>query len=171
MKYLEAESTTDIIGDILEIKESIAGLSILLETYSLKMTRKERKKSRSGKYKSMSSMVTDALNLLFFGYEIKVTFRDIKIVSEEECRSDLTNKLFTIGITKNYQEMSGWVDSVFGVIRKCAGEDAKIIRVCIKTGPFEKCHWSECIVAYGKELKRVSLFVVLYASQLNSPIM
>lgn len=171
MKYLEAESTIDSIGDILEIEKSIEGLNILLETYSLKMTRSERKTTRSGKYKNLSSMVTAALNLLFFGYEIKVSFHEVKVVPEEECKADLTNKLFTIGITKSYKEMSSWIDSVFSVIRKCAGSDAKYIRVLISSGPFEKCHWSECIVAYGKDLKRVVLFVVLYSNNMHSPIM
>lgn len=171
MKYLEAESTTNMIGDILEIEKSTEGLNILLETYSLKMTRKERKNTRSGKYKSICSMVNAALNLLFFGYEIKVSSNEIGIIPEEECRGELTNKLFTVGITKNYQEMTRWVDRVFSVLRKCAGDDAKYIRVSNSSGPFEKCHWSECIVVYGKELKRVVLFVVLYTNHTNSPIM
>ncbi|EIJ87354.1 hypothetical protein NEPAR06_0937 [Nematocida parisii] len=172
MKYLELESTaTSIIGDIIEIKESAPGLNILFETYSLKMTRRERKSSRSRTYRSLSLMVSAALSLLFVDYDIRVGFRDLKIITSEECKATLTNKLFTMGITKSYEEMSGWIENVFSTIKQCAGEDSDIIRVDSRAGPFDQCHWSECIVVHGKALKRVVLFVVLYSSQLNSPIL
>ncbi|KAH9385924.1 uncharacterized protein NEMAJ01_0820 [Nematocida major] len=171
MKYLEEESTANAVGEILEVKESTPGLNIMLETYSLKMTKKERKCSRSGKYRSMSSMISAALNLLFSDYEIRVTFRELKIISEEECKADLTNKLFTTGMTKNYQEMSDWIESVLAVIKKCAGDDISIIRVNIRSGPFEKYNWNECIAAHGRALKRVVLFTVLYSSSAESPLL
>ncbi|EHY65503.1 uncharacterized protein NESG_02372 [Nematocida ausubeli] len=172
MKYLELESTTTgIAGDIIEIKENAPGLNILFETYSLKMTRQERKTSRSGKYKSLSLMVTAALNLLFVDYDVRITYKDLKIISKEECKADLTNKLFTIGLTKSYQEMAGWVESVFRTIQECAGSDADIIKVETRKGPFAQCHWSECLAVHGRSLKRVVLFVVLYSNHLNSPIL
>lgn len=167
MKYLEKESTGDSIGSILEVEKSTPGLTILLETYSLKMTKKEKKITRTGKYKSISSMVTAGLNLLFSDYDISINFRDLKVVTQEEFKIDLTNQLFTLGITKNFIEMKNWVENILEVIKECAGEDLTIIKVSVKKGPFERCHWSFCVAAHGKVLKRVVLFVVLYSLEKN----
>jgi len=171
MKYLELECTRSAEEDLLRIEESFPGLSMRLEVYSLKKTRKEKKTTRSWKYKSISSMVSAALNLAFFGYEEIVSPYELIRASEEEVKSILTNKLFTIGLTKSYLSMSSWVVGVFQALKEAGGEDAVIYRLIKSTGPFEKCIWNECVLIYGKELKRVVLFIVLYQNAVNSPIL
>lgn len=171
MKYLELECTAKITGDIVQIEETIPGVTIRLEVYSLKKTREEKKNTHSGKYKSYSSMISAALNLTFFGYEISVTSQELFNVTEKEAKSSLVSKMFTLGITKDYIEMVNWVDKAFKTIKECSGTDGTILRVEKRTGPFEKCFWSECLVVYGKELKRMTIFIVMYGSTLQSPLL
>ncbi|KAI5171188.1 hypothetical protein NEFER03_0590 [Nematocida sp. LUAm3] len=171
MKYLELECMTKIAEDIFEIEESIPGISIRVEAYSLKKTREEKKISGSRKYKRYSDMISAALSLMFFGYEVSVTAQEMSILPEEECKASVVNQLFTLGITKDYLEMVHWVDKLFSIIVECTGKDACFIGVDKQNGPFEKCFWKGCIAAYGKEKKRIVVLVVMYANQHNSPIM
>ncbi|KAI5179807.1 hypothetical protein NEOKW01_0270 [Nematocida sp. AWRm80] len=171
MKYLELECISRVSPELSQIEESVFGLTLRLEAYSLKKTKKERKDTKCGKYKTIPSMVSAAINLMFFGYEIDIFSEDLEVVSETEYKSTLLSKLFTLGITKNYLEMSAWIDGLFRIIEEAAGKDIRILRVTKRTGPFEKCNWSECMIAYGKELKRVVALVILYAFEPQSPLL
>ncbi|KAI5189035.1 hypothetical protein NECID01_0390 [Nematocida sp. AWRm77] len=171
MKYLELGCISVIEEDLLRIEEKIPGVNIRMEAYSLKKTRKQKKDSGSGSYKSMSSMVSEALSVAFFGYETQVLPNEISPITEEEFKSAVTNKLFTVGITKSYSEMSRWVDTIFRVLKEAAGEDAGMYSLTTRAGPFEKCFWNECIVLHGKELKRLVLFIILYRNSEESPVM
>ncbi|OAG29049.1 hypothetical protein NEDG_01188 [Nematocida displodere] len=169
MKYLELEGINQIAGDLLRIEETVKGLNIRLEAYSLKKTRKERKDSKSSKYLSIASMVAAALNMTFFEYEIDLAQKDMKVVPEVEAKSLLTSKMFTLGITKDYSEMVQWVDRVFEGTKTATGKDRKILRLNKPIGPFERSLWSECLVFYGREMKRIILFVTLYQKNTHSP--
>ncbi|KAI5187299.1 hypothetical protein NEHOM01_2077 [Nematocida homosporus] len=172
MKYLELDCLAGVAGDLGRIEELIPGISLRLEVYSLKKTREQKKISRSGKYTSYSAMIAEALNLTFFGYELAVHSQELRSVDEESAKSVLVSKLFTLGITKSYTEMVQWVDRVFVVIRESVGEESAILRVEKRTGPFEKCFWSECLAFYGKDMKRLLIFVVLYGNQaIHSPVL
>lgn len=171
MKYLEIESVSKIAGDMMQIEENVPGLYLRVETYSLKKTKKEKRSSGSRKYESFTEMISAALNLAFYGYEIYVEKNEILEINQEEAEMGVLSKLFMLGITKDYTEMSIWVKKVFAIMRECAGEDAKLLKIEKRTGPFEKCFWNECLAMYGKEHKRVVLFTAMLCNELQSPIM
>lgn len=159
-----------VSGEMLQMEETIPGLNMRLETYSLKKTRKEKKDSRSCKYKSISAMVSAALNQMFFGYDMSLVPGDITEITEAEAKSSITGKLFTLGITKDYSKMAYWVSAVFDTIREAIGDDGRMVRLEKSSEPFDKCIWSECIAVYGKEQKRMCIFMTLFRGITHSPI-
>lgn len=170
MKYLELGCISVVEEDLLRIEESIPGMTIRIEAYSLKKTRQQKKDSGGAKYKSVSSMVADALNMSFFDYEVRVSPQELSPISADEFKTTVTNKLFTVGITKSYTEMCAWVELIYQTLAEASGDDAGMYRLVTRAGPFERCFWSECIVRYGKSLKRIVLFIILYRNSSESPI-
>lgn len=171
MKYLELSCTSRVSGEMRQMEETIPGLSIRLETYSLKKTRKEKKDSRSCKYKSVSAMVSAALNQMFFGYDISLAPGDITEITESEAKGSITGKLFTLGITRDYSKMTCWVSAVFDAMRAAIGNDGRMVKLEKSSEPFDTCIWSECIAVYGKEQKRMCIFITLFRGNTHSPIL
>ncbi|KAF7683795.1 hypothetical protein TCON_0993 [Astathelohania contejeani] len=154
MRYLQLSPILETNTLLQSIEEKDNGFFTLLEVYSCKYTKKQKKETPN--YKSTLSFLTNTLDLCFSEYKFSnLEMKHFQVVDEKEVKLEISTSL--VGRYMDGYEVGGFI---MDVIIRVVGKDSIIYRFNERCGPFENCLWFHCYLFYSKKRKRVLILVI-----------
>ncbi|KAM0673203.1 RNA polymerase III-inhibiting protein maf1 [Gurleya vavrai] len=153
MRYLQIKQISEASHILSQLEDENPNFSFILDTYSCKTTKKQKKEYDETK-ETLISHLLSTLNLSFVDY--KFSNDEFNFKSLNECKKEALDffNILSNDIGKSI------VDSVFAVINSTVDlKRSEIFCYEKREGPFEKSVWFFCFLFYGKKEKRIILFV------------
>lgn len=151
MRYLHVKEVSEASHFLAQVENETQNLSFVLETFSCKTTKKQKKEFISDNI--VNYYLVSTLNLSYNDYKFINT--DFKFYSVDECKKETLGFFNVI----NQKIANNAVDLIFRVIDKTINlKSGQCYAFESREGPFENSAWFFCYLFYGKKKKRIVLF-------------
>lgn len=153
MRYLEIKQISEVSQILTQMEEENPEMTFILEPYSCKASKKEKKKNDNN---SSKANLAHTLNLTFTDY----SFSDDKLdefcdISNANCKKEVLDFFEMSKIDSATEAVNG----IFAVIDRAIDlKKSEIYSYDQRDGPFEECRWFFCFLFYNKKMKRILLF-------------
>lgn len=163
MRYLQLSHMSTASTLLNQLESDNPNLSFILEPYSCKSTKKQKKKNVTNNFHTQNLINTLDLSFIDYTFNIQHSTKAFQKTETNECKKLITN-FFTF---MQIMRACDVVDSLFSVIDKTVDiKNVEIYSYDKRQGPFEESVWFFCFLFYNKKSRRI----VLFSGMLNNKV-
>lgn len=153
MRFLQLKQIDQASQILTQFENEKPGLSFILEPYSCKTSKKQRKQYDCSNKENY--IINNTLDLSFGDYTFESSKTNYMMVEKTRAKK-IINEFMTI---TNIEMADENTDILINIIDKAV--EAKCTQIYsyeMRDGPFEECALFFCLIFYSKKKKRVILF-------------